>query len=66
MYVCLEEQGHCDSQTGKAVHVCTTHTKAMYLLWTLIFVIVQGPVVQSIVSLTSSLRGQLIKCFTTL
>ena len=24
-----------------------------------------GPVVQSIVSLTSSLRGQLIKCFTT-
>ena len=27
---------------------------------------VQGPVVQSIISLTSSLRGQLIKCFTTL
>ena len=26
----------------------------------------QGPVVQSIVSLTSSLKGQLIKCFTTL
>ena len=26
----------------------------------------QGPVVQSIVSLTSSLRGQLIKCFKTL
>ena len=26
----------------------------------------QGPVVQSIVSLTSSLSGQLIKCFTTL
>ena len=25
-----------------------------------------GPVVQSIVSLTSSLRGQLVKCFTTL
>ena len=25
-----------------------------------------GPVVQSIVSLKSSLRGQLIKCFTTL
>ena len=25
-----------------------------------------GPVVQSIVSLTSSLRGQLIKCFMTL
>ena len=24
-----------------------------------------GPVVQSIVSLTSSLRGQLVKCFTT-
>ena len=26
----------------------------------------QGPVVQSIASLTSSLRGQLVKCFTTL
>ena len=26
----------------------------------------QGPVVQSIVSLTSSLRGQLVKCFMTL
>ena len=26
----------------------------------------QGPVFQSIVSLTSSLRGQLVKCFTTL
>ena len=26
----------------------------------------QGPVVQSIVSLMSSLRGQLVKCFTTL
>ena len=25
-----------------------------------------GPVVQSVVSLTSSLRGQLVKCFTTL
>ena len=30
------------------------------------FVEGQGPVVQSIVSLTSSLRGQLIKCFTNL
>ena len=29
-------------------------------------VIEQGPVVQSIVSLKSSLRGQLVKCFTTL
>ena len=28
--------------------------------------IVQGPVVQSIVSLTNSLRGQLVKCFMTL
>ena len=26
----------------------------------------QGPVVQSIVSLTSSLRGHLVKCFTTI
>ena len=29
-------------------------------------VLVQGPVVQSFVSLTSSLRAQLVKCFTTL
>ena len=29
-------------------------------------VIPQSPVVQSIVSLTSSLRGQLVKCFMTL
>ena len=29
-------------------------------------VITLGPVVKSIVSLTSSLRGQLVKCFTTL
>ena len=28
--------------------------------------VILGPVVQSIVSLTSSLRGQLVKCFTTL
>ena len=27
---------------------------------------IPGPVVQSIVSLTSSLRGQLVKCFMTL
>ena len=26
----------------------------------------RGPVVQSILSITSSLRGQLVKCFTTL
>ena len=31
-----------------------------------IYVSSQGPVVQSIVSLTSSLRGQLVKCFMTL
>ena len=28
--------------------------------------IIQGPVVQSIISLTSLLRGQLVKCYTTL
>ena len=31
-----------------------------------VYVKFQGPVVQSIVSLTSSLRGQLVKCFMTL
>ena len=33
---------------------------------TVMYMGVLGPVVQSIVSLTSSLRGQLVKCFTTL
>ena len=36
------------------------------LLFEISRVVYQGPVVQSIVSLTSSLRGQLVKCFTTL
>ena len=31
-----------------------------------LFLIVLGPAAQSIVSLTSSLSGQLVKCFTTL
>ena len=31
-----------------------------------LFVLIQGPVVQSIISLTSPLRGQLVKCITTL
>ena len=31
-----------------------------------VIAIAQGPVVQSIVSLTSSLGGYLVKCFTTL
>ena len=29
------------------------------------YIVVQGPAVQSVVSLTSSLRGQLVKCFAT-
>ena len=32
----------------------------------MILYVYQGPVVQSIVSLTSSLRRELVKCFTTL
>ena len=36
-----------------------------YLSYPLLFRVL-GPLVQSIVSLTSSLRGQLVKCFTTL
>ena len=42
---------------NKSLCLDSQHNKA----WTK-----QGPVVQSIVSLTSSLRGQLVKCFTTL
>ena len=38
----------------------------MFSGYFLIKVTHQGPVVQSIVSLTSSLRGQLVKCFMTL
>ena len=37
-------------------HICPFNCISIY----------QDPVVQSIVSLTSSLRGQLVKCFTTL
>ena len=39
-----------------------------FLMFTppIIFFLAQGPVVQSIISLTSSLRGQLVKCFKTL
>ena len=37
----------------------------LYLYFTVSFGVLD-PVVQSIVSLTSSLRGQLVKCFTTL
>ena len=36
------------------------------MFWSGMYCLYQGPVVQSIVSLTSSLRGQLVKCFTTL
>ena len=45
---------------GICLHVFTGFTKGSN------FSEVLGPVVQSIVSLTSSLRGQLVKCFTTL
>ena len=46
----------------------STKPKVLSALFVLQFVNVpaQGPVAQSIVSLTSSLRGQLVKCFTTL
>ena len=36
-----------------------------YILWYSLYENTHGPVVQSIVSLTSSLRGHLFKCFTT-
>ena len=47
------------------LHV-TTCNEAHVVVATLAQVMHLGPVVQSIVSLTSSLRGQLIKCCTTL
>ena len=39
----------------------SSHTVSFY-----IYILCVDPVVQSIVILTSSLRGQLVKCFTTL
>ena len=47
---------------------CPLHNlKTLWYITMIIYSYVeQGPVVQSIVSLTSSLRGQLVKCFTTL
>ena len=54
-------------------YFCTYERNALRFMATLQFnkhfcppSVVQGQVVQSIVSLTSSLRGQLVKCFTTL
>ena len=38
----------------------------MFMVTMLLINMDQGPVVQSIVSLTSLLGGQLVKCFTTL
>ena len=42
------------------------HAEDMVLVSYLKFGLDQGPVVQSVVSLASSLRGQLVKCFTAL
>ena len=38
----------------------------IYVMLGVLLDVCLGPVVQNIVSLTSSLRGQLVKCFTTL
>ena len=46
--------------------VCLPVREIIHLLSMWVISIVQDPVVQSIVSLTSSLRGQLVKCFMTL
>ena len=51
-------QKHEDEKLTKAIeHWCEGQDTGFGSQW---------PVVQSIVSLTSSLRGQLVKCFTTL
>ena len=47
----------------RGMHTACVTTKHIY---SAIRDTIPGPVVQSIVSLTSSLRGQLVKCFTTL
>ena len=43
-----------------------TTVKACHFRTVFMFLADQGPVVQSIVGLTSLLRGQLVKCFMTL
>ena len=48
------------------IHVIYMYLVIHYLAYFLCFDSNQGPVVQSMVRLTSSLRGQLVKCFTTL
>ena len=45
---------------------CLYSVVVVFFFLNIPYLIYQGPVVQSIVSLTSSLRGQLIECFVTL
>ena len=52
----VSRQLYMNSKNEVAIPLAAVSIKLIYL----------GPVVQSIVSLTSSLRGQLVKCFATL
>ena len=62
----------CIGDYGKLGHGNSSTQKYPKLIYGLIGIVSdyffskQGPVVQSIVSLTSSLRGHFVKCFTTL
>ena len=60
-------------QLSEVAHYKLPHLHLPYIVYKFSFgalsvnvIVDQGPVVQSIVSLTSSLRGQLVKCFKTL
>ena len=65
---------HFDSSEDQGPNNVSYKISAKYTMWLwrkklilmVLLFLVQGPVVQSMVSLTSSLRGQLVKCFTTL
>ena len=62
---------HSPSKSLPTPHRLPNHKPRLLLLQYICssmfsIVLKQGPVVQSILSLTSSLRGQLVKCFTTL
>ena len=51
---------------NKRSHGASLHLNVFHFYKENNFLDYLGPVVQSIASLTSSLRGQLVKCFTTL
>ena len=66
---CSEREGFYPEKQNGGIKVVFPLKKMKKTWWCTLYLILkkyQGPVAQSIVSLRSSLRGQLLKCFTTL